>query len=74
MTITTGPNQKPPPHPFYGDNYHRGLDPFHPDSMPDEFKEVFRDAASAERKGGWFLCDAYGNEIGFAADGSVFEV
>lgn len=26
----TGPDQKPAPHPFYGDNYERGSDPWHP--------------------------------------------
>lgn len=61
--------QKPPPHPFYGDSWERGLDPWHKDAFPDEFK------ASApnqdERKSGWFLNDAFGNAIGFVADGTL---
>lgn len=64
----TGPEQKPAPHPFYGDDYHRGKDPFHADAFPAEFQE------SAPHKGkreeGWFLHDAWGNEIGFTPDGT----
>ena len=60
--------QKPDPHPFYGDNYERGLDPFHKDAAPEEFKEN-KAFSAGKRKEGWFLLDAWKNQIGFIADG-----
>lgn len=63
-----GPTVKPAPHPFYGDNYERGLDPWHRDAFPDEFKDCAPVQASP-RAGGWFLLDAWGNAIGFYRDG-----
>jgi hypothetical protein len=65
--MKTGPTQKPNPHPFYGDNYHRGLDPWHRDAFPDEFKDSA--LRSGQRLEGWFLEDAYGNQIDFIPDG-----
>ena len=50
-------NHKPLPHPFEGDRWERGLDPWHRD-------------ASLPQKGGWFLMDVFGNAIGFVAVGS----
>lgn len=51
--------------------YERGLDPWHADAFPAEFK------ASAprhgERKEGWFVMDAWRNQIGFIPDGTVIE-
>lgn len=67
--MTTGPEQKPPPHPFYGDSWERGLDPWHVDAFPDEFKYV---GVKGERKSGWFLIDGANNAISFIADGTVF--
>lgn len=57
---------RPPPHPFYGDSWERGLSPWHKDAFPDEFKSAAPE--QAERKEGWFLLDAYGNSIGFIPD------
>ena len=65
-------DQKPEPHPFYGDSYERGLDPFHKDAAPDEFKDN-KAFSGGKRKEGWFLLDAWGNQIGFVADGSIVQ-
>ena len=62
-------DQKPEPHPFYGDSYERGLDPFHKDAAPDEFKDN-KAFSGGKRKEGWFLLDAWGNQISFIADGA----
>ena len=62
----TDKHNKPDPHPFYGDNYIRGLDPWHRDAFPPEFRDRMRDMRP--RREGWFLLDAYGNEIGFYPD------
>ena len=69
--IIVSDSVKPPPHPFYGDSYRRGLDPFHSDAAPEELKEnsVWR---RGERMEGWFLLDAYDQEIGWIPDGSKF--
>lgn len=61
---------RPLPHPFYGDSYERGLDPWHSDAFPDEFKFAAPNQGP-ERSGGWFLIDAYDNCIGFVQDGTV---
>ncbi len=63
-------DQKPSPHPFYGDNYERGLDPFHKDAAPDEFKESSA-FSGGKRKEGWFLLDNWNNQIGFVPDGTI---
>lgn len=60
--------QRPKPHPFYGDSYERGLDPWHSEAFPDGFKKFAPN--QGERKGGWFLNDAFGNNIGFIEDGT----
>lgn len=62
---------KPPAHPFYGDSWERGLDPWHVDAAPTEFREssVWQ---RGERKGGWFLLDNYKQEIGFVYDGTSY--
>lgn len=62
---------KPPPHPFYGDSYSRGKDPFHSSCAPPEFadSEIWH---KGEAVMGWFLLDAYGQEIGWVADGTRF--
>lgn len=58
--------QKPPPHPFYGDSWERGKDPWHRSAFPDEFK----DAAPNQgvQRMGWYLNDKWGNQIGFEPD------
>lgn len=64
-----GPNQKPAPHPFYGDSWERGLDPWHANA----FKGLglsHNPGTTGERRGGWFLIDGAGNAIGFVPDGS----
>ncbi len=66
-----GPNQRPPPHPFYGEYDRRGLDPWHKEGFPTELQAA-APRQSAERKSGWFLEDAWGNEIGFVLDGTPF--
>ncbi len=69
--LITGPKIKPPPHPFYGDSYERGLDPWHRDAFPDEFKDAAPNQKS-KRGSGWFLQDAWGNDIGFVPDGTKY--
>lgn len=61
--------QKPPPHCFYGDSYERGEDPWHRDAFPEEFQDAAPN--QGKRSGGWFLVDAFGNQIGFVPDGTV---
>lgn len=65
--------QKPPASPS-GDSWERGLDPWHGDAFPGEFKEQIRDMAGGQepRKGGWFLVDWAGNAIGFVPDGTEY--
>jgi hypothetical protein len=70
--ITVSKDQKPLPHFFYGDNFERGLDPYHKDAAPDNFKNS-RFFSGGERKEGWFLLDNWGNQISFIADGTVQE-
>lgn len=70
--MKTSPTQKPPPHPFYGEYDERGLDPWHKDAFPDEFKSVVPNQTS-KRGEGWYLNDAYRNQIGFVLDGTEFE-
>jgi hypothetical protein len=71
LASTVSETQKPVPHPFYGDSYERGLDPWHEDAFSSEFKHVA--TSHGERKGGWFLLDAFGNEIAFIPDGTIIE-
>lgn len=65
-------DQKPNPHPFYGDNYERGTDPFHISTAPDHLKDnpVWN---TGKLKEGWYLLDGFGNEIGFVANGTELE-
>ena len=65
-------NHKPPPHPFYGDSWERGVDPWHVDAFIDglewaaeSLKSVL---ASGIRKEGWFLIDGGNNAIAFVPD------
>ena len=65
-------DQKPNPHPFYGEYTERGNDPFHISAAPDHLKDspVWN---LGKLKEGWFLLDGFGNEIGFVADGTEIE-
>lgn len=79
--ITVSATQKPPPHPFYGDSYERGKDPWHKDAFPPEFQNpdvvitLGRIPPPTQtRLEGWFLIDGCGNAIGFWRDGEEIEV
>jgi hypothetical protein len=71
IKLVVSATQKPAPHPFYGDSYERGLDPWHEDAFPDEFKDVAQN--HGERKEGWFLLDGFDNPICFIPDGTPVE-
>jgi hypothetical protein len=63
--------QKPAPHPFYGDSWERGLDPWHADAFYGlEIELGGNPGTTGHRKSGWFLIDGFGNAIGFIADGT----
>ena len=48
-----GPDQKPRPHPFYGDSWERGLDPWHADAFVGvETKLGWNPGSTGERRGG----------------------
>lgn len=66
--MITGPDQKPPPHSFYGDSYERGLDPWHQEAFPEHLK--VSGLNDGLRRSGWFLNDAFGNAIAFTEDGT----
>lgn len=72
--IVIGPDQKPMPHPFYGDSWERGLDPFHADAFKGLERELGGNpGSSGERGSGWFLLDGHQNTIGFVPDGTIEE-
>ena len=74
-TIIISETVRPPAHPFYGDSWVRGLDPFHPDAFQgfsDHIVSQIRFLRPGPQLGGWFLLDAYGQEIGFVSDGSEY--
>jgi hypothetical protein len=68
MIIT--PEQKPPTGGMGGSihDWERGLDPWHKDAFPDEFKTAAPHQGE-QRKTGWYALDWCGNIIGFVADG-----
>jgi hypothetical protein len=75
--ITVSADQRPPAHPFYGDSWERGLDPFHPNAFQGFSEDIvsqIRAMSPGAQRGGWFLLDAWKNEIGFVPDGAVFEI
>lgn len=59
-------DNKPNPHCFYGDGWYRGKNPWLPESFPEEFRGEINPNQS---RGGWFLDDAWGNQIYFIPDG-----
>ena len=61
----------PPDIPFYADHLERGLDPFHEDAFPDEFRCA---GNKGKRRNGWFLVDSSGNQIGFVPDSDYAEI
>lgn len=67
-----GPDWKPPVGGMGGaiHDWERGLDPWHGDAFPWEFKDSIPN--TGERKGGWFALDYWKNEIGFLADGTTY--
>ena len=49
------------------DHWERGVDPWHQDAFPDEFKSI---GSTGPRKHGWYGVDWVGNVIYFVADGT----
>lgn len=71
VVMVVGPTQRPAPHPFYGDSFERGNDPFHAEAFEGLEEELGGNPGSVgERRGGWFLLDGHGNAIGFVPDGT----
>jgi hypothetical protein len=64
--------QKPPVGGMGGSvhDWERGLDPWHEEAF--EGLPTPLGCTKGERKGGWFALDAYGNQIGFVADGEEY--
>lgn len=76
LSIFVSAAVKPPAHPFYGDSWDRGLDPFHPNAFQgfsDCIVDQIRSMNPGPQRGGWFLLDAYGQEIGFVPDGTAIK-
>lgn len=66
-----GPDRKPPLPAHYGEEYERGLDPFHRDAAPAGFESAFEAVSGGgERKAGWYLMDHWKNVIGWVPDGT----
>lgn len=59
-----------PPISVAANSWERGLDPWHADAFPSEFKHV---GTSGPRATGWYALDGFGNVIGFIADGTVID-
>lgn len=75
-TITVSHAVKPPADPFYGDSWERGVDPFHPNAFigfSDDIIDQIRSLNPGPQKSGWYLLDAWGQEIGFIPDGTICE-
>jgi hypothetical protein len=70
MTITE--TQAPPIGGMGGSvhSWERGSDPWHKDAAPKGLEDAFD---SGTRKTGWMALDAYGNAIGWCADGTEME-
>lgn len=69
----TGPEQRPAPHPFYGANYERGSDPWHPSAFVGTPAEGRLGDERTPIREDWFLLDGVGNLIGWVPDGTEFE-
>jgi hypothetical protein len=48
----------------------RSRDPFHADAFPADLKHAA--LVQGERRSGWLALDAWGNPIGFVADGDEY--
>ena len=71
MSVITGPDQRPTPHPFYGDSYERGKDPWHHEAFAGLEDELGGNPGTAgARVEGWFLIDGVGNAVAFVPDGT----
>lgn len=69
-TPSVGPGQRPKPHPFYGDSWERGKDPWHAEAFAGLEGELGGNpGSSGDRRGGWWLIDGAGNGIAFVPDG-----
>lgn len=52
----------------------RGADPWHPGAFPPEFRDSLGGNAPPRPRGqGWFLLNAWGNAIGYVADGTTLK-
>ncbi len=71
-TIITSPTVKPPPHPIYGEYDERGKSPWHREAFVGTGFEAHAPGQSKKWTEGWFLNDAYRNQIGFVEDGTEF--
>jgi hypothetical protein len=69
MPDLTSATVRPAPHPFYGDSYERGLDPWHFDAFPPGLKHAAPNQGP-RRAEGWYLLDGVGNVIGWVPDGT----
>lgn len=61
--------QEPAPNAF-ADTWERGLDPWHADAFPSEFKAV---GTTGPRAAGWYAIDWCGNVVSFVPDGTPLE-
>ena len=73
-TLITGPDVQPPLKGLGGSlhSWERGLDPWHADAFPAEFRQAA--PHQGKRENGWFGLDWCGNPITFVKDGTVFEI
>ena len=77
IEVVVSAEVKPPPHPFYGDSWDRGSDPFHANAFQgfsDDIVDQIKSMNPGPQRAGWFLLDAYGQEIGFVPDGTVYRI
>ena len=72
MKYKTSDKLRPPPHVFYGDSFERGNDPWHNKGLVGTPAEGMGNTGPI--RSGWFLLDAWKNQIGFVADGTEYEV
>jgi hypothetical protein len=70
VKYTVVSTEKPPiPHAC---ELHRGKSPWHKDAFPPEL--AHHAPEQDEQVEGWYIEDAWGNEIGFIADGTEIEL
>lgn len=71
MSRVVSATQRPNPHPFYGDSYERGTDPWHPSAFKGTPAEGLLGDENEPINEGWYLLDAWGNVIGWVPDGTA---